>query len=200
MPPESFATNDPTVDTLVCCLSRELPPCEQSTALSFCYSASKIDANSIGWLPKTAYDVRHTNGELLVCLNNEDLVGFVLMSKPSPYQELRCLQIWVRPDARIILHGRHMLGVLENIAAERRCICLRCWCAEDLPSNLFWAAMGWHKKNWRLGPAKKPRRHNLYVKMLSPARLSPFPTEPSKTGGFSPTTLSQPHLLGGAAV
>lgn len=199
MPPESSAPGHPTLDRLVCELTRDLPSSRSSEALRFCYSASKIDADSIGWLPRQAYDTRHTAGELLVLFNNEDLVAFILMSKPSPYQEMRCLQIWVRPDARVILHGRTILQKLEQLAVSRGCICCRCWCAQDLPSNLFWAAMGWQKKTWRLGPARNARRHNLWLKDIRQNQLSHVPLERGQKVGFSPSNLAGLPLLSALA-
>ena len=188
MPPESIRPTGTTPSTLVCELSRDLPESKTREALSFAYSASKIDANSIGWLPRQAYDTRHSSGELLILFNNADLVAFILMSRPSSYQELRCLQIWVRPDARIILHGHVILRKFEQLARDRGCITCRCWCAEDLPSNLFWAAMGWHKKTWRWGPARNARRHNLWLKHLNPYPVSPSPNGQQETAALSHST------------
>lgn len=164
MPPELIRALGPTPDTLLCDLSNRIPLVQQMLALKFCYSASREDPDSIGWMPRAAYDNRHARGEILVLFNNLDLVGFVMMSRPSPYQELRCLQIWVRPDARMIVHGRRLIDTLDQVALARRCITTRLWCAEDLAANLFWEALGYKKKGWRWGPAKKPRRHLLWTR------------------------------------
>ena len=170
-----------TSDTLVSTLTRDLDVSQQRAALLFCYSASKLDANSIGWLPKQAYDNRHERGELLTLYNNDDLVGFVLMSRPSPYGELRCLQIWVRRDARMMIHGRALIDELDTIAEQRHCWLLRLWCAEDLAANLFWEALGFQKRGWRWGPAKTPRRHNLWTRRVSPSSQLPAATATPET-------------------
>lgn len=200
MRPESIRRPGPTSDTLRCELTRDLPDSLSRQALTFCYSASKIDADSIGWLPRQAYDTRHTDGELLVLFNNDDLVAFVLMSKPSAYQELRCLQIWVRPDARVILHGRTILQKFQQLAIERGCIRVRCWCAEDLPSNLFWSAMGWQKKTWRHGPARTARRHNLWALPITRGLRFLAQAQPSRTVESAQATIWVPPHLDAAAV
>ena len=186
---------EPTSDTLVCTLTRDLDEKKQREALLFCYSGSKLDANSIGWLPKGAYDNRHDRGEILTLHRNDDLVGFVLMSRPSPYGELRCLQIWVRRDARMILHGRALINKLEEIGRLRHCSCLRLWCAQDLAANLFWATLGFSRRGWRWGPAKVPRRHNLWWRAISPFPLSPSPDGQLETVSLALPKHYPPHPL-----
>jgi len=186
---------EPTSDTLVCTLTRDLDRRQQREALLFCYSGSKLDANSIGWLPHAAYDNRHDRGEILTLHRNDDLVGFVLMSRPSPYGELRCLQIWVRRDARMILHGRTLINKLEEIGRLRHCSCLRLWCAQDLAANLFWELLGFKKRGWRWGPAKVPRRHNLWWRVISPSQQLLFQGGQLKTVALAPPRQGPPHPL-----
>lgn len=155
-------------DTLLCCLTQDLDDNRRRQALTFCYSASRIDGHSIGWMPRVGYDKRHEWGDLLVLFNNDDLVGFCMMSKLSTFQELRCLQIWVRPDARMILHGRKLIDTLNQIANERGALVLRLWCAEDLPANLFWKALGFRYRGWRYGHNKTGRRHALWMRRVAP--------------------------------
>ena len=182
-----------TPNTLKCVLTKNLDDTKKRSALAFCYSASKVDANAIGWLPKQAYDNRHDRGELLTLFNNDDLVGFILMSRPSPYGELRCLQIWVRRDARMMIHGRALTDRLEEIAAERHCWLLRLWCAEDLAANLFWEALGFQKRGWRWGPAKTPRRHNLWTRRVNPSSQLQAEVGPQGTVSLAPATPAEFH-------
>lgn len=159
---------NPTSDTLVCALTRDLPPHLARSALLFAYCGSRVDPECIGWLPRVAYDNRHDRGELLILLRNDDIVGFVLMSRVSLYQELRCLQIWVRPDARMMIHGKTLIDHLERLAYSRGATVLRLWCAEDLAANLFWKQLGFRYRGWRHGPAKKGRRHALWMRRVNP--------------------------------
>lgn len=161
---------DPTSDTLVCTLTRDLPVPTRDRAISFCATAWKGDrhtgANAIGFLPTAAYLARDEAGELITLFNNADLVAFCMLSKVSPYRELRCLQIWVRPDARMILHGRALIENLNELALERGATVLRLWCAEDLAANLFWKQMGFRYRGWRWGQHKKARRHALWCRRV----------------------------------
>lgn len=175
----SFAPNErgptaTTSDTLVCSLTRDLPEPRRTEAITFCATAWKADrltgAKAIGFLPYEAYTARDEWGDLLVLYNNDDLVAFCLMSRVSAYQELRCLQIWVRTDARMITHGRALIAELDRLAHQRGAQVLRLWCAEDLAANLFWKTLGFRWRGWRWGPAKKARRHALWCRRASGAR------------------------------
>lgn len=194
MPQESIRRPSTTSDTLLCCLSNALNTRQQIEALTFCYSASRIDGYCIGWIPRAAYDVRHVLGELLVLYNNEDLVGFVMMSKVNYLQELRCLQVWVRRDARMILHGRKLIDTLTQIGKQRGATLLRLWCAEDLAANIFWQQIGFQKKGWRYGPATRARKHNLWVRPINPqpTSLAQLDSQPRDESG-PPTPRLIPH-------
>ncbi len=49
-----------------------------------------------------------------------------LAEHPDDLRELRIIQIWVRPDARLIEHGRALLHFVEtNIAAPHNCDVVR---------------------------------------------------------------------------
>jgi len=139
--------------------------------LNFCYSACRIDGECLGWLPKPAYDQAHIQGRIVVCFNNDDLVGFVLWSCNTA--ELRCLQVWVRRDARLLLHGRALITWLDAEGRSRTAYRLRLWCAIDLAANHFWKALGFRYLGWRWGRAKNSRRHALWVR---PINETPFPT------------------------
>lgn len=86
----------------------------QLELLAFAYSASRIDGHAIGWLPRTAYVQAHDSGRMLACYNNEDLVGFVIFG--HSLTETRVYQIWVRRDARMLVHGRSLIDRLNQVA------------------------------------------------------------------------------------
>jgi GNAT superfamily N-acetyltransferase len=124
--------------------------------------ATQRDAHSIGWLPWAAFDDAATKGRIITLHNNDDLVGFVVWSR-NALREIRCVQVWVRADARLILHGRALISELEQIAREQGCWLIRLWCGEDLAANMFWQAIGFTKQNWRRGRTDH-RRHLLWVR------------------------------------
>jgi hypothetical protein len=83
---------------------------------------------------------------------------------------------WVRPDARMILHGRALVDAIEKAAASERCGLISLWCAEDLSANIFWRAIGFTNTNWRYGRGLKPRRHLLWRRRI----ITPFSQQPAK--------------------
>lgn len=178
----------PTADTSILELRRtnDLTGDRLRQTMSFIYAASRLDGNMIGWMPFAAYDTRHQQGRLLALWNNADLVGFLMWS-PNALGEFRILQIWVRTDARLILHGRALVNWLEAEAARNGGQVLRLWCAVDLAANLFWPAVGFHYRTWRWGPGKKSRRHALWWRRIT--RPSPLP---SRDAPLPPAGLASP--------
>jgi hypothetical protein len=50
-----------------------------------------------------------------------------------------------------------LVNRLIDIARERNCIAISLWCADDLESNGFWQAMGFHFGGQREGGQKRGR-------------------------------------------
>lgn len=192
MHPDERRQLNSTTDTLKLAITRELHENSARSTLSFCYSACRIDGHCIGWLPKAAYDEAHLQGRIVALWNNDDLVAFCLHSITNA--ELRCLQIWVRRDARLILHGRALVSWLDWRARRAGAYRLRLWCAIDLPANLFWRALHFHPQCWRWGPAKRSRRHILWTRRVIPHALSLDSTVPPQPVELARTTL-RPTLL-----
>lgn len=147
-------------------------------ALLFCGSASKLEASKVGWIPFAAYQGAHDQGRILICFNNDDIVGFCLWQQR--FDEVKIYQIWVRQDARLILHGRALCTELATRTIARRGRLIRLWCAQDLAANIFWHSLGFENRGWRWGPKRtSKRRHNLWVKstleIISEATV-PLPT------------------------
>ena len=125
------------------------------------------DGNAIGFLPWGAYEDASRNNRLYSLFRNGDRVGFVLWSA-NQQREIRILQIWVRKDARLIEHGRALVEHLHNTHARRlHAWQLRAWVAEDLAANLFWPQIGFSRVGWRWGPARRSRRHNLWLRPIT---------------------------------
>lgn len=158
------------------------PPSRQTEALLFCSSAGRTDGHSIGWLPTLAYTQAHEGGRIHVLYRNADLVGFTLHSYQPNAAEVRCLQVWVRRDARQIEHGRALILNLERIAQGLRAWRLRLWCAIDLEANHFWRALGFRAQNWRWSPAGNHRRHVLWTRRVQNEITTSHPPAPSPDG------------------
>jgi len=160
----------PTLDTLEIGFTSDLldPPSLRDTIL-FVGSAARTDGHSIGFLPFQAYEEAHAQRRLVTLTRNSDRVGFLLFSI-NAQRECRILQIWVRTDARLILHGRLLVDFVNDRAAwPAGCWTMRLWCAEDLAANAFWQALGFLSDSWRWGPAKRARRHRLWRRPVTPS-------------------------------
>ena len=122
----------------------------------------KKESHSLGFIPKMAFESAITgqkksnnrwsttcNDKLWVIEENKDLVGYLLMSFG---QWARITHIAIQEDARMIERGRKLLteGVNYGHLVRGRTTFVS-GCANDLPSNHFWKALGWKKLGNRNG-------------------------------------------------
>lgn len=134
--------------------------------LPYIVDLSKKENHCIGFIPKMAYESAITgiktgkrwsdvcNDRLFVCENNGDLVGFCLASFGRPLTVNRrgkIAQICLQEDARKFSRGKLLLTEVIGYAEKVGCRNMGCGCADDLESNIFWAAMGWDKIGQRFG-------------------------------------------------
>lgn len=138
----------PDVATVV---SRDAPERFRAQILSFSAHAVRSDADKIGWLPYQYYDAMDAAGRLVAVTRNGDLVGFATFTKPNFGLETKIIQCWVRPDARMIEHGRALVARVDEISAPRGAAWLSCWVATDLAAMQFWPAIGFASIQQRLG-------------------------------------------------
>ena len=146
--------------------------------LPYIVSLSKKESFCLGFIPKTAYTAAITgiktgkrwsntcNDKLFVCEENGDLVGFVMFSYGAI---AKCNQICIQEDARLIERGKALLTAGISHGNLRGIEDFGCGCADDLPSNIFWKAMGWvnvghrqgisHTNTWK---QTSKRKVNLY--------------------------------------
>lgn len=116
------------------------------------------DTNAVGWLPTSVFDSRARTNEVTAVYRDHELVGWCLRGRSHARQVLKIYQIWVRPDARILEHGRALIDDLAKIALGQKCWCLEAWVAEDLAANIFWNAIGFERGVWRWGRGKSLRK------------------------------------------
>jgi GNAT superfamily N-acetyltransferase len=121
------------------------------------------DTHAIGWLPVSAYETRAASDDLTAIYRNDDCVGWSMTAKSNHRGVMKLYQIWVRPDARILTHGKALVASIREKARHQHCYIIEAWVAEDLPANLFWEAIGFTRQNWRLGRGEKPRKLYLWT-------------------------------------
>jgi len=134
--------------------------------LPYVLDLSKKETFSIGFIPKMAYEAAITgiktgdrwsnvcNDKLFVIECNDTLVGFCLASFGqcnSIMKMGKIAQIVLQVDARLVSRGRILLNAVIESGKKVWTNRWQCGCADDLPSNLFWQAMGWVKVGDRFG-------------------------------------------------
>ena len=107
--------------------------------------------NAIGFIPKSAYRAAivgeksgkykgvKCNAKLWICTENNDSVGFLLMSFG---RIARVNQIIIQPDARLFQRGKALLTTAVDYGNMKGFFDFGCACADDLESNVFWKKMG----------------------------------------------------------
>jgi hypothetical protein len=140
--------------------------------LPYINDLSKKESKSLGFIPNPAYMSAITgiktgkrwslvcNDKLFVCECNGDLVGFCLASfghreRNVMTRQGKIAQICLQTDARMLQRGRLLLNTVITYGESIYTFNWLCGCADDLESNIFWRAMGWHKVGQRKGISSK---------------------------------------------
>lgn len=102
---------------------------------------------AVGFIQRTIWDKYVFGGErnffVLIVEANADPVGYCLVTPgKGPDSYIRIQQIAVRDDARRLHYGSALLAVLSAFCAEHQRAGAKLRCRADLPSNLFWRALG----------------------------------------------------------
>lgn len=126
-----------------------------------------LDTNAVGWLPTSVFDSRARTNEVTAVYRDKELVGWCLRGESTARKVMKIYQIWVRPDARILEHGRALITDLSHIANRQKCWLLEAWVAEDLAANVFWAAIGFTRGVWRWGRGTSLRKIYRWTKTIA---------------------------------
>lgn len=102
---------------------------------------------AVGFIQRTIWDKYVFGGErnffVLIVEANADPVGYCLVTPGTgPDTYIRIQQIAVRNDARRLHYGSALLAVIRAFCAEMDRAGAKLRCRADLPSNLFWQALG----------------------------------------------------------
>jgi len=114
-----------------------------------------------------AFERLADEGHLTAVWNNGDLVGHAGWGKGHLGTQI--FHIFVRNDARVLYHANALVDTIE--AETPHSIRTWCWCADDLPANLFWGALGFHNISWRHSPRKTSKRKHLLWARLRPTAV-----------------------------
>lgn len=144
-----------------CIESRRLAAARHESFLAFVRGEQRKGRDSIGWIPWQGMLRADSLGRILSLWNNDDLVGFLLHG-PS-MTSMKVYQIWIRQDARLLLHGQWLVGSLAMKALRLGLFRISLWCASDLAANCFWDALGFQKTSEREGGKSSGRTHWRWV-------------------------------------
>jgi hypothetical protein len=183
------------LDTLELKTLAHQPAVERDKLLKWVVAQNKAGKHEIGFLSFQALEERVFSGRLAVMLRNNDPVAFVLWG--GDRHRLKILQHWVRPDARIMQHGRLLTGALARRACERHQRLLSLWCLQRIAATYFWSALGFQPTNVRTKSTRANREQIQWQCVASNFLRSPFeangavlaPSEPP-TSPFPPPPLA----------
>lgn len=157
--------------------------------LIYVIDLSKKESQSIGFIPKMAYESAITgikkgdrwsdvcNDKLFIIECNKELVGFCLASfgRIGGIGKLgKIAQICLQTDARLLQRGRLLLDNVIEYGKSVGTFRWSCGCADDLPSNIFWQSMGWIKLTERNGISHKNTWKQTSKRKVNIYRLDPF--------------------------
>ena len=116
----------------------------------------KENSYAVGFIPKTYFEKAVWGGQknaiVLICMANNDEVGYVYITPGKHLGYAKIQQIAVRNDARRLMYGSALIDVCRQfcIKFERKGFTLRC--RVDLESNRFWKALGFERYGvWEKG-------------------------------------------------
>lgn len=117
--------------------------------------------DAVGFLPRPKLEAYADAGQLLMQYENGEPCGYLVYGNGWPV--LKVYQCCIQVDARRAAQASALVNHLIDIARRRHCTAVSLWCADDLESNQFWAAIGFQFAGAREGGAKRGRIHNRWV-------------------------------------
>ena len=131
---------------------------------------AKSNYEAIGFIPRPRLQEYAARGQILMAQENDESAGFLVFGAGWP--TLRVYQACVQYDARRREHGVALVDRLTAEAQRRGCHFISLWCADDLPANEFWSAVGFQRIATRAGGTKRGRLHNQWVLPVPTHQLS----------------------------
>lgn len=121
--------------------------------------------DEIGWLPRPALEFYAANQGVLTVAENGQDAGFIVFCravKETP-RVARIYQAAICYD----LQRRHLGAALVREALQAATLAgakgVYLWCADELPANDFWQAMGFHSPAAKIGGKRRGRTLKLWV-------------------------------------
>jgi len=110
-------------------------------AVEWVLSESRKGTNAIGFVPGPRLRRDAARGRLVIVVNNDDMVAFLL--RGALRRTVSITQLWTRRDARRVTHAAAAVEHVAAAAVLAGCTELHCRCAADLvAAECFWPALG----------------------------------------------------------
>lgn len=169
---------------------------------SFIDKLQKENSHAVGFIQSSIWDKYVFGGErnfvVFICEKNNDLVGYVLLTPGrSDYTYAKIQQIAVREDARRLDYGTALLHVVKEFCNTFGRLGVTLRCRIDLPSNLFWRALGftiygvWEKGRINHVGFKASDDINLWKIDLNDSLVSLFTLDETPSGLWVETKSSK---------
>lgn len=156
----------------------------QATAadLGFIDALQKLHSHAVGWMPTKQLENYVSSSKTLVAVDNQGRnVGYSIAQDRYLSRD-ECGIVYQLNVAPVL--QRHLIGarLLETVFqnASYGCRLFSCWCAQDLPANHFWEAMGFVPLAFRTGSRNKQRIHIFWQRRIRHGDTSTpywFPSE-----------------------
>lgn len=152
--------------------------------LPFIDALQKQHNKQLGFMNRPTLEGKVALGHVLIAESNGTRVGYLIGNDRYQHRdELGVIfQLCVAPEYRRSLVAAHLLRAqFERSAYGCKLYC--CWCAQDLPANRFYEAMGFVPIAYRAGSEKKNRTHIFWQKRIRAGDTTTPWWFPSETRG-----------------
>lgn len=141
--------------------------------LDFILALMRQNTNELGFIPSSTIETHYLRGGQFIIQNNHvgKPVGYLLHGKPTPGGILTVAQHCIEMDKRDKGYGRETVEELIERAQQKNCRAVKLRCAEGLPSNEFWQALGFELTNTVYPDNSRKRAVNVYMLDLWPVLI-----------------------------
>lgn len=112
----------------------------QELLAHYCEKLRRADGNALGFVPFSAFGQAMRRNRMIIEIENDEPCGFLIFT--SVRERLKILMIAIQKDARRIFHATNLLSGMLTLEDTKRSEYIQLRCADDLPSNSFWRAVG----------------------------------------------------------
>lgn len=139
----------------------------------------RVNSEALGFIPDQRIFDWYIPNECYVMQHDERgrKVGYLLHGLPQSGRILTIQQHCIELDKRMRGYGETAFDTVLERARQAQCRAITLRCAEELPSNEFWKALGFKLTNVDHHPNRRKRAINVYTLDLWPTLWDVLPEE-----------------------